>query len=788
MKFKEWVYNSNVKEEANLLKRLLLSRGITTQEDVEEFLNPLEMTLTSPYDFVDMQKAVDRIVKAIVNREKIVVYGDFDADGVTSTSVLFKTLNHLSANVEYFIPDREKEGHGLDSSALVKIISTKKPKLIITVDCGISNVKEVAFLKSFGVDTIITDHHESKDELPQALAIINPKAPNALSEKLPARKIKELTYLAGVGVAFKLSQALLEKFDKVEFALKILPLVAVGTVADIVPLLGENRCFVKRGLELILNHQGLRELLHSAGYSLEKPITSEIVAFGIAPRLNASGRLESVDSAMKLLLSDNPAEIQFAVQTLNEFNSIRQTLCADTFAQADEMWQKEGMKNPAVVLFSPQWHIGIIGIVASKFVEKYHKPAFLMTYSQETQQYRCSARGVKGLNIFDIINESSELLDGFGGHELAGGFSFSQEKSSFENVKTSINNTVKAMLNGEELKPFVEVDLKLSPNDITEDLVKDLQILEPFGAANPNPVFAVENLVVKEKKLMGQDKNHLKLICEAAGKDLTCIWWQMGQQVNLDCGDVLDALFHPNINEFNGNTYLQLILEDVHSDAIDYEKNTEQKQEFKFYDHRKKTNILPMVDDYVKTSKNNIRIFAESKVVIDTLKPYKNLSEKVFNRTNLEPCDALMFFDYPADKTLICDILDKTGATTIHLMKYDVKHFSQEELITTAVKMIKYAVNYNQGEIELYKFASFLGMSDEVLEILFAMFEEIGLVKINAKSEKSITLTLEESANPTKILHSLNYQNFAQSVADSEEFQNFLLSEEIDKVQEIFIP
>lgn len=786
MKFKEWVYNSNVKEEAALTKRLLLSRGLTGEEEIEEFLHPLEMKLTSPYDFTDMQKAVDRIVKAIVNREKIVIYGDFDADGVTSTSVLVKTLNHLGANVEYFIPDREKEGHGLDSAALVKIIAAKKPKLVITVDCGISNVKEVAFLKSFGVDTIITDHHEAKDELPQALAIINPKAPGALSENLPARKIKELTYLAGCGVAFKLSQALLEKFDKVEFALKILPLVAVGTVADIVPLLGENRCFVKRGLELILNHQGLRELLASAGYSLERPITSEIVAFGIAPRLNASGRLESVDNAMKLLLSDNPAEIQLAVQALNEFNSVRQTLCSDIFAQADEMWQKEGMKNPAVVLFNPEWHIGIIGIVASKFVEKYHKPAFLMTYSEETQQYRCSARGVKGLNIFDILNESAELFDGFGGHELAGGCSFSKEKASFEQVKSAINKTVKDMLNGQELKPFVEVDLKLTPTDITEQLVRELEVFEPFGAANPNPVFAVENLVIKEKKIMGKDSSHLKLLCDAGGHELTCIWWQKGD-LPLNTGDVLDILFHPAINEFNGNTYLQLIIQDAHSNAIEYEKDTAATQELKIFDHRKKTNILPMVDDYVKTSKHNIRLFAESKAVIDALKPYKSLSERIFNRNTPEPCDAIMFFDYPADRHALCDILEKTSAASIHLMGYDVKHFSAEEFVMTAFKMLKYAVNYNHGVVELYKFASFLGKSDEVVELLFSLFEEAGVIKIQSRSGHAITITLDETVNPAGILHLRAYAALEQAACDCEEFQTFLLSEDIDKVQELFV-
>ncbi len=785
MKYKEWIYNKNAKEEVALVKRLLLARGLTEADEIEEFLNPLEMKLTSPYDFVDMQNAVERIVKAIVNREKIVIYGDFDADGVTSTSLLFKTLNYLDANVEYYIPHREKEGHGLDSGSLVKIIRDMKPRLVITVDCGISNIKEVAFLKSFGIDTIITDHHEAKEDVPQALAIINPKAPNALSETLSARKIKELTYLAGVGVAFKLAQALLEKFNKVEFALKILPLVAVGTVADIVPLLGENRCFVKRGLELILNHQGLKALLQSAGYSLERPITSETVAFGIAPRLNASGRLESVEYAMKLLLSENPVEIQFAVQTLNEFNTTRQTLCADTFAQADEMWQKEGAKNPAVVLFNPEWHIGIIGIVASKFVEKYHKPAFLVTYSEETQQFRCSARGVKGLNIFDILNDNVELFDGFGGHELAGGCSFSKEKLSFEQFKSAINKTIKSMLNGEELKPFTEVDMKLKADEISEQLISDLEIFEPFGAANPNPVFALENLTVKEKRLMGQEKNHLKLICENGGHEFTCIWWQKGD-ITLDVGNTLDILFHPSLNEFNGNTYLQLIIKDAHSDFIEYEKDVCEKLEIKFFDNRKKTNILPLVEDYVKTSKLNIRLFAESKNVIDTLKPFPKLIDRVFNRNTLENCDVIMFFDYPSDRDLLTEIMEKTSALQVHFMAYSSKVFSQEDLIQTAYKMLKYAVNYNDGTVELYKFASFLGKSYDVLGMLFDCFAQVGVIKILEQSEQVVKISLDETQNPTAILHCANYSDMVNAAAECEEFQAFLLNEDFEKVQELF--
>ena len=248
---KEWVLKTCKDNSKSLVDRLLEIRGITSEDAKKEFLYPLELTLTHPNAFTDMPKAVERIVKAIDNGEKILIYGDFDADGVTSTSVLIKTFKYLGGDVEFYIPNRETEGHGLNSKALVKILSQIKPKLIITVDNGISNNEEVKFINSFGRDIIITDHHEAPEELPSAYAIINPKAMNSLDEKLSARQIEYLTSLAGVGVAFKLAQGVLEHYDKLNYSYELLPYVTVGTIADIVPLIGENRFFVVKGLELI---------------------------------------------------------------------------------------------------------------------------------------------------------------------------------------------------------------------------------------------------------------------------------------------------------------------------------------------------------------------------------------------------------------------------------------------------------------------------------------------------------------------------------------------------------
>lgn len=775
---KEWILNKYEGNEKSLSERLLAARGIKGEKEVYEFLHPLEMQLTHPRAFNDMDKTVERLSRAIDNGEKIVIYGDFDADGVTSTSVLYRTFKYLGADVNYFIPDREKEGHGFDTKALVKIMTQAKPKVIISVDCGISDVDAVNFINSFKIDVIITDHHEAPEVLPNAYAIVNPKAPNALNENLSTKEITNLTALAGCGVAFKTAQALLEHYNKTSYIYEILPFVAVGTIADVVPLIGENRYFVTKGLELISSgkHYGLKRLLESAGYKVENGITAEQIAFGIAPRINASGRLDTVEEALKVLISDNPQEIEMAILALNDFNKIRQTLCQDTFLEADAMVQAEGNRNPAIILFKKDWHVGIIGIVASKLMEKYYKPVFLMTYSEETKQIRCSARSVDGIHLYEVISANAELFDGFGGHSLAAGLSFSPEKTSFETVKAALNKTIKEVTSGKDIKPFINIDLELSPREVDVHLVEEISKLEPFGASNPNPVFVMRNLKLKEKRLIGENKDHLRLKVLAANEEFTCLWWSRGD-ISLVAGDTLDLAFHPQINEYNGNISVQLIIDDIHSE---YLKETEENSgKLKIYDHRKKTNILPQVDDYVKTTKQDIVIFAESKTVIDRLSPYKHLTEKIISRDNLRNCDALMLFDYPADRELFDKILSETNPKAIHFMNYDIKYFDEKEFLKTCVGMLKFAHNNNAGKVELKRCSSFLGKPVRVFELLFDMFEEIGLIKITEKHPDFYRIEFLGNAEISKVLHETQYNEMIDLIDESEAFQKNLLEDEL---------
>lgn len=779
---KEWRIKEDKSDEKSLVKRLLNSRGIKSDKDVYDFLHPLETKVSQPTVFTDMTKTVERLSKAIDNNEKIIIYGDFDADGVTSTSLLYRTFKYLGADVNYFIPDRDKEGHGFDTKALVKIMTTVKPKVIISVDCGISDVEAVNFINSFKIDVIITDHHEAPEELPNAYAIVNPKAPNALDENLSAKEIESLTSLAGVGVAFKVAQGLLQHYNKTEFVYEILPYVAVGTISDIVPLIGENRYYVTKGLQLISQgkHYGLKRLLESAGYVLDKGITAENIAFGVSPRINASGRLDTVEDAVKILISDNKQEIEMAVMSLNEFNKVRQNLCQEMFLEAEEMIKKEGNKNPAIILFKPDWHIGIIGIVASKIVEKYYKPTFLMTYSQETKMYRCSARGIDGLSLYDIISANSELLDGFGGHKMAAGLYFSGEKSSFNEVKSGLNNTIKEFLNGKELKPFIDIDLEVYPTDINVELVEEISQLEPFGASNPSPVFAMKNLKIKQKKLMGENKDHLRLTVQSGACEFNCIRWQMGD-IPLVQGDMIDVAFHPQINEYNGNVSVQLIVDDIHSEHLKEEEVEESG--LKIYDHRKKTNILPLVDDYVKNSKQNIMIFAESKTVKDLLAPFKNLSDKIFNRENIPSCDALMFFDYPADKETFDRIMEDANPSAVHFMNYSIKYFDEKDFLSTFVKMLRFAFNNNGGKVDLLRCASALGKSYETVLTLLDLFEEVEFIKVLEKNCNFYTVELNDIKDLSPVLHSEKYHEVRTLVEECEKFQKNLLENDLTSLE-----
>lgn len=771
----QWNILNNADDKRTLLERLLAIRGLEKKEDINEFLNPLKMIISTPDAFSDMEKAVEKIASLIEKEQKILIYGDFDADGITSTSILLRTFKELGANVDYYIPDRDAEGHGMNKQTLISIMTKKKPKLIVTVDCGVSNNDEIDFLKTFNVDVIVTDHHEAPEVLPNAYAIINPKAEGSLKADLPVKKIKHLTYLAGCGVAFKLAQALLIHYEKTAFLNELFPYVALGTIADIVPLLGENRYFVQKGLSLIQDgkHYGLKRLLENAECTGD--LTSEKIGFTVAPRINACGRLDSVDYAMKLMVSDNKQEIEMALVSLDNFNKVRQDLCEETFNQAKEMFKKTGKKDSAIVLFNKDWHVGIIGIVASKMVETFGKPTFLMTYSEKTNQFRCSARSIKGINLYDTICAIDEPLDGFGGHEMAAGLSFSTDKTSFEKVKKALNSVVEETLRTKTITPTLDIDCELSTDDVTLDLVNEIRRLEPFGAENATPTFCMKNLVIKEKKIMGSKKNHLRLTVQKDGKEFTCVWWSHAD-LPLEVDDRLDIAFCPDANVFNDNTYLQLMVKDVHSEQLTEIENSKNPDNIRVYNHKNKPDIFAQVEDYCMTSKMDIVVFAEDSDVLNKLKPYKNLSERVVSRKDLRNAESLMFFDYPADDDSYNAIIEAVSPKHIHYIHCDFKPFNDKEVVKTLYGMIRFACNNKNGEFPVVPVISKLAIDKNTLDIALEMFENAEMIDIIDRNEDIYTLSLSNTNDLNKILHSPKYEEFREALKEIETFKKSLFN------------
>ena len=771
---------------SKVLAQLLLNRGIDTAEKTREFLNPENVELKSPYVFEHMEKAVDRVNKAIERQEHIVVYGDFDSDGVTSTALLYKTLKHLGANFSYYIPDRTDEGHGLNSPSLIKIISSKKAKLIITVDCGINNITEIALAKGLGTDIIVTDHHEPGEIIPPAYAIINPKA----------QADTGLEYLAGVGVAYKLALALLEFNGKEDFADDILYLVAFGSIADVVPLIGENRAYVKRGLDLIFKKrpEGLVKLLDSTGYSFENGVTSEMIAFGVAPRINAVGRLAEASLAVELLVSEDSEEIELIVKKLNYNNRTRQQMCESTFIEACQKINAEiDVENSsAIILADNNWHPGIIGIVASKIAEKYFKPAFLVSINEENKEGRCSARGVEGVHLYETLTTLSDYFKRYGGHAQAAGFNLDLTRVGFEEFRTLLDSAVAANLGGRKPEPFLKIDMDLNSEDVTIDFISEIEKLAPFGESNPSPVFSISNLALKQYKTMGQSKNHLKVFLSDGERiQLEAVWWQRNT-LEFSLLDTVNVAFTPEINSFAGKTSVQLTLKDMQGCSTPKEeKHVEivQKPEdkaLKWIDHRKRAEVEKVFSNYLKTSKSNAIVFAESSEAIEIVKNNPILNDIAVDRLNVRTADQLILLDLPPDPKVLSEIIERSNVKIVHLVENNRISTDPNQMIKTVSGMLKYAHSNMNGEVGLNQLAVKLFTSGMVIKSCLKLLYKANIISILDKSGDNIRFKFLGSADFSAIKNLEEYRMLVESVKVTEDFRQSLATGEINEIKEQF--
>lgn len=635
---------ANELEISPLVIGVLLNRNITDIDEIKNFLYGSDEPFYDPFLLKDMTKAVARIVTAMEKGEKITVYGDYDVDGITASSLLYMFLKEQGALVDVYIPKRDDEGYGLNIDALQKLFATGT-RLLITVDCGVSGNKEVAAVQK-GMDIIITDHHTPPKELPAAFAIINPHQNDC---KYPFKD------LAGVGVAFKLCQGLYKYLtkekelwtDKIEFA-------AMGTVADIVPLVGENRELVRLGLKRIKHtkSKGLLELMKVAGVDYKR-VTVETIGFVIAPRLNAVGRLEHAMSAVDLLTTDDNTRAEAIAQKLNEENILRQSISKKIFEEAEEMLHKADSIKTAIVLAKEDWHAGVVGIVASRLVDKYNLPTVLITMDGEKAKGSC--RSIPPLNIYEALEGCKEFLLQFGGHNQAAGLTL--KKDDITKFKIAFTAKVKEMMPLGDYIPRVTPDYFV-PFDkkITVKTINDLTLLEPCGAANPFPIFAFADATLTNFYTIGREKNHMKLSVNYGGTQYKAIIWNEGEHFShYYAGQRGDVAFVPKYNVFQGieSVDLHLLAIKPFRNIIDMRNGKESKRHtLKNILQTGEKTVIYVSDknDFAQVSvKGNYHVFTyEQKILDDDIKN-------------------VVFYDLPPMALLDSLVLLLTGRTDVAL-------------------------------------------------------------------------------------------------------------------------
>ena len=558
MKYKDWSIappHTKTQEQlmregfTPLLSRVLAARGITDRAEAQRLLSPEQEALWAPELLKDMDRAVSRIRLALQRQECIAVYGDYDVDGITATCLLTQHLKELGGNILSYIPDRLEEGYGLNYEA-IDYLTTLQVSLIITVDCGITAVDEVAYAAQHGIDVVITDHHACKDVLPNAAAVVDPHRPDC-------------TYpfkgLAGVGVALKLALALTSPEQRSAVFTKFCDVTAIGTVADVMPMMGENRTIVQMGLARVNppSRLGLASLIRFSGLE-NKPVSAVSVGYTLAPRINASGRMGQARMALELLLTKDPQRAEELAEGLCALNRERQAIESEIFTQCVQRLEASPQQN-AVVLADERWHQGVVGIVASRLAEKFACPTFMICLDHGIGKGSCRSWG--GVNLFSLLQGCANLLESFGGHALAAGFTVREE--NIPALADTLQRQISLFSQGQELPSVLEVDAVVMPDELTEDGILSLDLLEPCGAGNPRPVFVLTGALIQSMTQVGRGR-HLKMRLESRGTVLDSIFFSAdGAELGLTPGSRVDVAFYPKINEFRGLRSVQLQIIDL---------------------------------------------------------------------------------------------------------------------------------------------------------------------------------------------------------------------------------
>ncbi|MBA4600848.1 single-stranded-DNA-specific exonuclease RecJ [Thermoactinomyces mirandus] len=544
-----------------VVSNMLLRRGVTDVSQANRFLNPALSDLHDPFLMDGMDKAAERIHQALTGKEPILIYGDYDADGVSSTSLLLKVFAHLGASVDYYIPHRFREGYGIHKEAL-KLAKERGFSLVISVDTGISAVEEAAYAKELGLNLIITDHHEPQEVLPDALAVINPKKPGC---PYPFKM------LAGVGVAFKLATALLNRVPE-----EWLDIVALGTIADLVPLVDENRILAYYGLKRMnqTENKGIQSLIEVSG--IDRTLQAAHVGFALGPRINASGRLDSADTAVRLLITDDCDEAEELAGSLDKMNWERQQLVEEMTLEAiAEVEENPEQHQYVIVVARPGWNVGVVGIVASRLVEKYYRPVLILGIDEKKQIAKGSARSIQGFHLFQALSQCKEWLPHFGGHAMAAGMTLKVE--DIPKLHDRLSCLAKEWIRPEDYTPLLTAEGELEADQIVSGLIDQLAALAPYGVGNPTPLFIIKETQISRVQLMGRQKEHMKLFLQGKKGMINAVGFRLGSKANSLAPHVnVRLLGELQMNEWNGKRAPQVIIRDLevpHLQVFDWRSN-----------------------------------------------------------------------------------------------------------------------------------------------------------------------------------------------------------------------
>ncbi|MBS1955976.1 MAG: single-stranded-DNA-specific exonuclease RecJ [Cyanobacteria bacterium SZAS-4] len=766
---------------STLLAQILHARGVLQAEEAKTFLNTDLYTATGPMELPDVDKAVVRISEAIGKGQHITVYGDYDVDGVTGTSVLVTVLRKLGADVDFYIPNRATEGYGLNIKAVSILASKHRTKLIISCDCGVSNFAEIKLAKSLGVDTLVLDHHTMPEMLPPAVGIVHPKR---LHEEHP------LFHLPGVGVAYKVCEALLIDKNMPEEVPSLLDYVTLGMIADLVPLIRENRYLVKIGLPILINsaRPGIQALLAQ----VKKSDDTDLVGFGLAPRINAVGRLADAKIAVDLLTTEDEDYADKLARQLQTDNLRRQELCEEIYSKAESMISRklDLDQDKCIAIYDEGWHHGVVGIVASRLVEKYNRPVFIGELDPVEGIVKGSARSIDAIDLYEVLKHNDHLLAKYGGHKMAAGFAVEADKA--EALCRGLTDTCNRMLIDKPLKATVKIDIEVEPATVNEQMAKLLTKLAPFGMWNKKPTLCMKSVTCVATRILGKDGKHHRVTLEdtQTNKTFECVMWNTRGNVPND-RQVIDAVFTPEINVFNNRERLQLVLSDWRDsntmvyapppqikaipNAIPTRKTTgisdytpskvnvvaeapagetaseessiqgtssattsaptktpedftpnrdftSQSSKLVWKDLRNHVKAVEILSKAVEKLGTNVSIFAENSP--------KQLAFEFVDRMTVGRKQHLIVWQTPPSNIVFQELLVTSGAQTIYLVSVPESEdaYDSNVFLKKLFGLVKFAVNKKDGQVEGEKLASVLGVTKMSVALGLTILKKVNLI------------------------------------------------------------